>query len=379
MPRSGTFDESLIELLGGFFSTPAGAPGDIDHLIATGYINKAHFRTLLERVKCYREKERLEREAFSKQAYENETEIIHVARELGLNPEPAGIGPIQWYANCPGTGHTLMITTSNDDFGCGYCRVKGGIDELRAFVAERRPTQIEEPAATDEDVGEEAEAGGFDLSFRPATYWPEALDQEQLLARIAGQVRREIVREALANGDIATVDPILADEVLDDNDRRSWGLVHPALMGGEYLPTLAAEDVEIARISLRSTLGDQISIRAAQADEKIRYSVCDEYETEYELAFSESELPLTLSQLIELIDGSKHPEEQEPGGLLVCHWENMLEWDNSLDAAVDFASIESAWYPELAAYYEQVAADWCEAKRKEQPDVYGDYDEEDCA
>ena len=156
-----------------------------------------------------------------------------------------------------------------------------------------------------------------------------------------------MVRDALARGDIASIDPILAEETLSEADRRSWGLIHPDLMGGEYLPDLDAEDVEIARISLRSTLSDQISIRAARAGDKIRYSVCDEYETEYRLAVTESELPLTLGELIALIDGSGHPEEEKPGGLLVCHWENMLEWSYPLDECIDFASIDSAWYPEL--------------------------------
>lgn len=373
VPRGGTFDESLLELLCGFFSTQAGAPGDIERLIATAYINKAHFRLLLERVELHRERERLAHEEFSRQAYENETEIIHVARELGLNPEPAGTGPIQWHAKCPGKGHTLMIATSNDDFGCGYCRVNGGVDELRAFVAERRPPK--DPPQTEGPAG----TGEIDLSYRPQTYWPEQLDQEQLLARISGQARREIVRDALARGDIASIDPILADEELDYDDRRSWGLIHPTLMGGEFLPNLGIADVEIARISLRSTLADQTSIRAARVDEKIRYSVYDEYETEYKLAFSESELPLTLSELIELIDGSEHPEEEMPGGLLASHWKWMLDWGYALDEAIKFASIESAWYPQLTSYYEQVAADWCEAKCKERPELHDDYDEEDCA
>ena len=375
LPRDRDFDESLLELLGCFFTTQAGAPGDIKHLIATAYLNKAHFKLLLERVELHRERERLAHEEFSRQAYENETEIIHVARELGLNPEPAGIGPVQWYANCPRTaGHPLRITTSDDSFFCGYCSVSGGVDELRAFVAKNRPEQKaaknEEPAATCE----------FDLSYQPQSYWPEELDQEQLLARISGQARREIVRDALARGDIASIDPILANEELDDNDRRSWGLIDPTLMGGEYLPQLGGDDVEIARISLKSTMADQISIRAARVDGKIHYLVVDEYETEYELAFTESELPLTLSELIELIDGSRHPESEMPGGLLTSHWEYMLEWNYALDKAIDFASIESAWYPELTEYYEQVAIDWSEAKRKARPDLYDeDYEEEDCA
>ena len=219
----------------------------------------------------------------------------------------------------------------------------------------------------------------IDLTYRSDTYWPDELNQEHLLARIGGKVRRDMVRDALARGDIASIDPILAEETLSEADRRSWGLVHPDLWGGEYLPDLDAGDVEIARISLRSSLSDQISVRAARAGDKIRYSVCDEYETEYELAVTESQLPLTLGELIALIDGSGTSEEEASGGLLVRHWENMLEWGHPLDECIDFASISSAWYPELAAYYEEVAGDWCAAQRKARPDLYEEYEEEDCA
>jgi hypothetical protein len=65
-----------------------------------------------------------------------------------------------------------------------------------------------------------------------------------------------------------------------------------------------------------------------------------------------------------LIDGSRHREQEQPGGLLVCHWENMVEWDYSLDEAIEFASIESAWYPQLDSYYAEVASDWKEQKRR---------------
>jgi hypothetical protein len=49
--------------------------------------------------------------------------------------------------------------------------------------------------------------------------------------------------------------------------------------------------------------------------------------------------PLTLGELIQLIDGSRHREEEQPGGPLVCHWENMVEWGESIDDAVGFAWI----------------------------------------
>ena len=206
----------------------------------------------------------------------------------------------------------------------------------------------------------------IDLSYRPETYWPEALDQEQLLSRIKGQARRNMARQVLEEDGFAGLNAFLAREELDGEEKRYWGGLHPDFMGGEYLPSLGVGEVEIARISLASTTSDQISIRAIHAGKKIRYAVCDEYETEFELAFSETDQPLTLGELIEFIDGSNHPEEESKGtGLLVCHWEHMYSWGEGIEAAVTFAWIESAWYPQLAAHYEQVADTWGEQKTRE--------------
>ena len=136
VPLSRLFDESLVELLSIFISTAAGSLYSVERVFATGHINKAHLRTLWKCLESYRERERIEYEEFSRQARDNETEIIRVARELGLHPEPAGTSPTHWYARCPvRRGHRLMISTSNDHFGCGYCRVKGGVGELRSLVA----------------------------------------------------------------------------------------------------------------------------------------------------------------------------------------------------------------------------------------------------
>ncbi|TFH41435.1 MAG: hypothetical protein E4H01_14990 [Lysobacterales bacterium] len=205
----------------------------------------------------------------------------------------------------------------------------------------------------------------INLNYRPATYWPESLDQEQLLAKILGESRRSVARKILAEEGFAGLNDFFARETLDDDERKNWGLLHPQCMGGEYLSELELGELEIARISLASTTSDQISIRATHAGKKIRYSVCDEYETEFELAFTESEQPLTLGELIQLIDGSKHPEEECSGGLLVCHWEHMLSWGKGVDAAMDFAWIQSAWYRQLAAHYANVASTWRERNEAE--------------
>ena len=138
--RAGSFDESLLDLVCCYFSTGGGAPGGMDRLVATGYISEAQFRLLFQRVKLAQERERMRRAKWTAEARENETEIIHVARELGLYPEPTGTGPVQWRGRCPRvSGHPLMITTSSDEFFCGYCSVSGGVDELRAFYAKQQP------------------------------------------------------------------------------------------------------------------------------------------------------------------------------------------------------------------------------------------------
>jgi hypothetical protein len=60
--------------------------------------------------------------------------IIELANELGLNPRPAGHNSSAWVADCPRRSHFLMLSSSLNEFGCGYCRRKGGPAELEAFA-----------------------------------------------------------------------------------------------------------------------------------------------------------------------------------------------------------------------------------------------------
>lgn len=136
VPRAGSFDESVIDLLSCYFRSGAGTPEGVERLTAAGYITPKQFELLHQRVLVDAARREREHKEWSRLARENETEIIHVARELGLHPEPAGIGSVQWYASCPRKRiHRLQITTGSEEFGCGYCRVKGGVDELREFAS----------------------------------------------------------------------------------------------------------------------------------------------------------------------------------------------------------------------------------------------------
>jgi hypothetical protein len=62
-----------------------------------------------------------------------EASIIKMARVLGLDPRPAGHNDSEWLATCPRGSHWIMISPGHNEFGCGYCRRKGGPQELRAF------------------------------------------------------------------------------------------------------------------------------------------------------------------------------------------------------------------------------------------------------
>jgi hypothetical protein len=92
-----------------------------------------------------------------------------------------------------------------------------------------------------------------------------------------------MIRENLLADNLDAIPDYLLNESLDDEARVSRGQIHPMFMGGEYLPDYGDCGVEIARIELKSTTYDVISLRACPSGSHINYSLVDEYETEYSL------------------------------------------------------------------------------------------------
>jgi hypothetical protein len=129
VPREGSELCACANLLYRLFGCRAGFGWPSD-FIAAGIIDGPVFKNVVTRL----EKELDDNAA---KARSDETGIIKAARELKLNPEPTGEGPHHWRANCPGTNHHLLISTGSNTFGCGYCKRKGGIPELREFGRER--------------------------------------------------------------------------------------------------------------------------------------------------------------------------------------------------------------------------------------------------
>jgi hypothetical protein len=198
----------------------------------------------------------------------------------------------------------------------------------------------------------------IDLSFRPRTYFGPVPLEVHLLSRIAGQERREILRRELAAGNLDLPVELFAC-LLDEEDREAIGRVHPAFMGGEYLPPLLDDEVEIARISLASVTADQISIRAQRVPDGIAYRIVDEYPewADYSCHPDRSNQPLTLAELIALIDGAQEGGSVAMSALIF----NVKSGVDDPHSYRDFVRVGSEFYGQLGAYYEARIEAWFDA------------------
>lgn len=175
----------------------------------------------------------------------------------------------------------------------------------------------------------------IDLNFRPASYFGPQRLEEYLFSKIKSGEIRSHVQELFRAGRHSEVRELLGAEGISTRAQRALEAVHPALMGGNYLPDPALGEVEIGRIRIRSTTGDVTSVYAKLDDGAIRYRVVDEYngDTLAGPAEKESRTPLTLSEFMDFFL-STWP-------LMECIESNGLD----LDTGLDFFLAESTYYP----------------------------------
>jgi hypothetical protein len=125
--------------------------------------------------------------------------------------------------------------------------------------------------------------------------------------------------------------------------------------GDEHLSRYRTAEFEIARIVLDSTRQDVFSIlaRRRRGSTRYRYRVVDEYESVFELTRQTSVRPLSLREVIHLIDTAKTESmelkhERLPEGIV---WWQVHESQEPPEVAARFVRISSAVYPELERYY----------------------------
>jgi hypothetical protein len=110
-------------------------------------------------------------------------------------------------------------------------------------------------------------------------------------------------------------------------------------MGGEYLPNYGRQEVEIARIALASTTSDVISLRARPSGLRIKYTLVDEYKTEFQLPQETSSRPFSLRELIRFLD-SVEQEDADPSwnrfGFVLSSNQCNLDCGTDLENLQDF-------------------------------------------
>jgi hypothetical protein len=196
------------------------------------------------------------------------------------------------------------------------------------------------------------EKSELDLSYRPESYFWPITHETHLIAAIKGERRRNIIRAAFDANTVTPLDEHYAAPVLDEQDRRALGRLHPSFMGGEYLPNRQETEVEIARINIDSTTSDVTSVYAKAGKSRIYYRVVDEYngDTLSDKRTRTSKRPLPLAELVEFFLGAWPLNE-------------VLEM-NELDreGAHDFTHPSSEFYPGFGAAIRAKINEWYPAE-----------------
>jgi hypothetical protein len=188
----------------------------------------------------------------------------------------------------------------------------------------------------------------YKMNYRPKSYFADK--NSMCLANIKGEIRRRTAIDAINSGSTTQLEGEIGQESLQRNVRDAVGRVHPAFMGGEYLPDSEENEVEIARVTLKSTTVDVFSVRARNDGTNIHYRVVDEYDSDFSVSPEQSESPLTFGELIALIDGTEGASDDGPG--LTSVFRNQ---EGSVD--VDFVKVTSIFYPELQRWYREEAVE----------------------
>lgn len=214
---------------------------------------------------------------------------------------------------------------------------------------------------------------GFDLDFRPSSYWDEPRSPiDAILSNVKGRNRREMIRDALAGRDTSGlladgIDAQLLEQCAPQGFADRMSRIDPSWLGGEFLPDSTKGEVEIARINLASTLSDVYSIRArrSRVGGRIRYRIVDEYNSMWSVFPASSARPFTLRQLARFIDDVAY--DMNNGDVRDAFWHDLIApmvQDGDRARALRFLEFESSHYPDLGDYFKKRIERWVDETLK---------------
>lgn len=168
-----------------------------------------------------------------------------------------------------------------------------------------------------------------------------------------------MIRQFWREGRIQELELALLKPKLSKREREEIGRIHPSYLGGEYLPPYKSGEVEIARIELDSSTADVISIRARPGRQGIAYRIVDEYRTRFRLPRASSREPLTLAELVSLIENTEIPGE---GRNLALHFNERNAQDGDKQDWEGFTEVTSDFYPKLGTHFDNIFREWAKGE-----------------
>ena len=126
---------------------------------------------------------------------------------------------------------------------------------------------------------------------------------DQILLPIKGNFRREFVKSSIENEGIESVPPAWLNHNLSSVLSNFLQAQHPQARGGEDLPDLFINEIEIARVTYTNTIHREVvSLRAFPTNDngEIKLRIVDEYASDIQLPYDKINNPLDPEALISL-------------------------------------------------------------------------------
>tara|TARA_B100000768_G_C11236345_1_gene357425 strand:- start:199 stop:852 length:654 start_codon:yes stop_codon:yes gene_type:complete len=200
----------------------------------------------------------------------------------------------------------------------------------------------------------------FDLEYRPNHYFGPQDLKTFYRARITGQIRGNLVVKSIEGEEIPKE---LKQSSLNEQLRTAQGSIHPSMMGGEFLPSVYENDLEIARVVLETTTMDVTSLRVRKQRNRFVYKMVDEYSNQFVLPQKTSVKPLRMVAVIAMINECKLISYDDgtsltDRGIVLPNIEYLVGEHHPKSEILSFVNVESAFYPELNSYFEDQKLLW---------------------
>jgi uncharacterized protein len=218
------------------------------------------------------------------------------------------VGGTQWLWARPDARASVDVLFVDEAGQMSLANVLAALQAAHSVVLLGDPQQLEQPQQGSHPVGTDVSAlehilqGHKTISSDRGIFLPETWRLAPSICAFTSEVFYEgrlHVQRMIDEGRLDEIPEFLQRSSLTETERTILGRIHPAFMGGEYLPSMEKNEVEIAGIEISSTTSDVTSVFARRAGERIRYRVVDEYDgdTLSDNIECSSDRPLTLGEL----------------------------------------------------------------------------------